>query len=677
MSFLFPTFLWALVAAIAIPVIIHLFQFRRFKKVWFTNVRMLKEVKEERANRTKIKYWLVLASRILALSLLVFAFAQPFIPKSDDQKVVQGDKHISVYLDNSFSMDARLNDVSLFEKGRAKAREIVAAYGPNDRFQIITNDFEGKHQRLLNKEEFVGYLDELKISPNVQNLSNVIERQKQLLEQEEAAEKSIFLLSDFQENLFDFSNDTSYRFYMVPLQASNQQNLFIDSVWFESPVQILNKTSKLLVKLKNAGDSKVENARMTLKLNGQVKALKDINLLARAEKIDTINFSTTQAGWNKAELHITDYPISFDDTYYFTFNIDEEIKILTIHQNKVNKGINALFTESELMTIDNQAVNNINYANFPTYRLIILDDLDKISSGLAAELIKFLADGGSLSIFPSKNADLSTYNAFFNQISANTFTAKSTENRSINKINLNQEVFKGVFDRLDRNLDLPTAQQSFESSNYTGTNAEKLLRFVDGSAAVTAYRYKQGKVYVSNLPLNADASNMASHSIFVPMLHKMALVGGDSKTMAFTIGKDNLIEVPFKEKLAAESVVKLKSENEEFIPGQKATGSQLVLSLNNMLKKDGLYALQSDENTQHAHLGFNYDRKESLMDYMFIDDLKNKLKDKNIQFLEKIESDFAKLVGELDKGIVLWKWCLIGALLFLLIEMLLLRFWRE
>ena len=80
MQFLYPTFLYALLA-LAIPIIIHLFFFRRFKKVYFTNVRFLKEIKEETSARQRLKNLLVLLMRLLAMAALVLAFAQPFLPQ--------------------------------------------------------------------------------------------------------------------------------------------------------------------------------------------------------------------------------------------------------------------------------------------------------------------------------------------------------------------------------------------------------------------------------------------------------------------------------------------------------------------------------------------------------------------------------------------------------------------
>ena len=140
-------------AAIAIPIIIHLFNFRKYKKVYFTNVQFLKELKQESDSKSKLKEWLILAMRILAVACLVFAFAQPFIPGKT--KVVQGEKAISIYIDNSFSMESTNKTGTLLENAKQYATEIANTFNASDKFQLLTNDFEGKHQRLISKEEFM------------------------------------------------------------------------------------------------------------------------------------------------------------------------------------------------------------------------------------------------------------------------------------------------------------------------------------------------------------------------------------------------------------------------------------------------------------------------------------------------------------------------------------------
>ena len=140
MQFIYPSFLWALMA-LAIPIIIHLFYFRRFKRVLFTNVKYLKEIKEETSNRNRLKNLLVLLSRCLAVAGLVFAFAQPYFPTGD--RIKSGINHISVFVDNSFSMTAARQDIPLLDFAKDKARLIINSYSEEDKFQVLSHDFEG------------------------------------------------------------------------------------------------------------------------------------------------------------------------------------------------------------------------------------------------------------------------------------------------------------------------------------------------------------------------------------------------------------------------------------------------------------------------------------------------------------------------------------------------------
>ena len=120
-------------------IIIHLFNFRRFKKVPFTNVVFLRELKEETSSRSRLRHLLVLLTRLLAVAFLVLAFAQPYIP-SEKQTQRAGIQTVSVFIDNSFSMEAQSREGSRLDIARNRARDIAMSYRPSDRFQVLTND---------------------------------------------------------------------------------------------------------------------------------------------------------------------------------------------------------------------------------------------------------------------------------------------------------------------------------------------------------------------------------------------------------------------------------------------------------------------------------------------------------------------------------------------------------
>ncbi|MBL7782932.1 MAG: BatA domain-containing protein, partial [Saprospiraceae bacterium] len=399
MQFLFPAFLTAL-AVIAVPIIIHLFYFRRFKRVYFTNVRFLKEVKEETSNRQKLRNLLVLLMRCLAIIAMVLAFAQPFIPLSSGVK--KGERAVSVYIDNSFSMNALSKEAPLLELAKQRARDIVSAYDVADRFQVLTNDFEGRDQRLVSKEDALNRIEEVRTSPASRDLSKVLIRQQQCLNTGKQENKIAFVVSDFQSNIADIANfkDSLIQVNLVPMRAVQERNVSVDSVWFESPVQVLNQPANLLVKVSNRSDESAEEVRLSLRHDGQAKPVGSLTIPARTTRLDTVSFNILHAGWHEAKLSLTDYPVQFDDDYYLSFYVAERINVLSINGAQPNKYLNNAFLGVKYFHLDNADVRSLDYSRFSDYQLIVLNEPTVVSSGLANELKTFVQNGGNVLVFP-------------------------------------------------------------------------------------------------------------------------------------------------------------------------------------------------------------------------------------------------------------------------------------
>jgi len=673
MNFVFPSFLWALLA-LAIPVIIHLFHFRRFKKIYFSNVKFLKEIKEETASRSNLKHLIILLSRMLALAFLVLAFAQPFLTKKE-QLVVKGKKAISVFIDNSFSMNARNQEVSLLEMAKAKAREIANAYGPEDRFQLITQDFEGKHQRLVSKDEFIAYVDEVAGSNRSHILDEIQQRQKQVLKDNTAAQKTCFYISDFQQNLLPWKNDSLLQYYFVPVQAYDQKNVSIDSVWLNAPVPMLNESNQLVIRLKNAAAENTDNVQVTLKINNETKAVKEISLAGEATVIDTLGFTVARPGWNEGEVSITDYPIDFDDHYYFSFFIEEQSQVMSLNGSDPNDYLSALFANLPEQKLIQQPAGQVNYANLGDNKLIILSHLKEISSGLAFELKKYIEEDGSLIVFPSKDANINSYTQFYKSLGVNTLEKLDDSLRPVDEINAAHPVFKDVFSRIPKNLDLPVIKKSMIMSRLAYTGEEVLLKFKDGSSFLSCYNLGSGRIYICAASLDKEVSNFALHPIFAPFIHKVAILAGSVPFHSYFIGRQNNIEARIKVD-GTDNVLRLSNDKGEFIPGQRLMGNQLSLAINNGIKEAGVYKLLQGQQNQVASFGFNYDRRESEMKFLNTESLKENFNAPNSLVIENVNQDLKNVVSELDKGVALWKWCLILALVFLGVEILLLRFWK-
>jgi len=226
--------------------------------VYFTNVKFIEELRQQTQKQSQLKHLLILLMRILAFVCLVLAFAQPYIPFNKNASKKEAQNAVSVFVDNSFSMEAASSDGTLLDLGIQKAGEIASAYKSSDRFQLLTGDFEGKHQRFVSRDEFVEMLGEVEISPVTRNLSEVVKRQSDLFAEQSQTNNSAYLVSDFQKGITDFSNlspDSSVQVVAIPLETTGTNNLYIDTIWFDSPVFQVSQNLNLNVRIKNASEN--------------------------------------------------------------------------------------------------------------------------------------------------------------------------------------------------------------------------------------------------------------------------------------------------------------------------------------------------------------------------------------------------------------------------------------
>ncbi|HRS39668.1 MAG TPA: BatA domain-containing protein, partial [Bacteroidia bacterium] len=335
MQFLNPQFLFAFFA-LAIPILVHLFNFRRYKKVLFTNVRFLQEIRQDTQNRSRLRNLLILASRLLAVTFLVLAFAQPYLPASTAAKRA-AERRVAIWIDNSFSMEAQGSYGTLLDEARKKAREIALAFSPSDKFLLVTNDFEARHQHLVNRDEALQWIDAVQAGPAARSAGEVLLRARDGLKSGNlpaSVSFDAYLLSDFQRRIADMASapaDSSVKVHLLALKANATANVFIDTCYLESPVVQLGSPNELIVSLRNSGEKPVENIPVRLTINGYQKALASVPLEAGAQQEVRLAFTIQNPGWQEAIVSLTDYPVTFDDTFHFTFRVRTDVPIVAIN----------------------------------------------------------------------------------------------------------------------------------------------------------------------------------------------------------------------------------------------------------------------------------------------------------------------------------------------------------
>jgi len=680
MNFVNPYFLFALFS-IAIPVLIHLFNFRKYKRIYFSNIRFLQEVKQETRRKSKLKHLLVLFSRILAIVSLVFAFAQPYLPISKIS-ITANKNAVSIYIDNSFSMQAINKNGMLLEVAKNKAKEIVAAYQPTDEFQIITNDFEAKHQRFVSKKEMEALINEIKISSISRTIAEIYSRQSDFLNDNSKTTKNAYIISDFQKNacnINDIKSDSNIYTFLIPIVANKTNNIYIDSCWFINPIQQLNHQASLKVSIKNSSDEKLENLPVKLFINNQQKSLASVTIDANSETEIVLSYMINTTGIQHGKIEISDSPIVYDDVFYFNYEIIDKIAIQCINGNNQNIYLNTLFGKDSLFFFQNTNDKNIDYSGFSANNLIILNELESISTGLSSELQRYIYEGGSVVIIPSPKADLISYKSFLVSINSNFYTEIDTTNAKVSEINQNHPVFAGVFEKIPENVNFPIVNSFFKINKITNSNQEYLLRLENGNSFFTSQIIRKGKLYLSSVPFTDDFSNFAKNTIFIPTLYNTALLSTPISSLFYIIGDDKPVSTG-KYSTGSEEVFHIKSINSDFdiIPEHKTNQSQIDFYMHNQIKDAGNYYLTSGK-TNIKGLSYNYNRKESLLSFFDADEVNKLIEGKGLKTFSVIKNPnktLTELILEYNQGKRLWKWFLIAALLFLGIEVLILRFMK-
>ncbi|HTD99740.1 MAG TPA: BatA domain-containing protein [Mucilaginibacter sp.] len=674
MHFLYPAFLFALLS-LAIPVIIHLFNFRRYQKVYFSNVQFLKEIQEQQASRRNLKERLILACRLLALTFLVLAFTKPYVPGKNIANT--GRQHVvSIFVDNSYSMQTLNKEGTLLDEAKRRAKEIASAYNINDRFQLLTQDFEGKHQRLLSRDEFNDAVGMVKISSQSRDLQQIINRQQSLLNTRHDAIRSAYIISDLQKNITAAKAvkiDSGIHFNLVQLKASELPNVAVDSVWLLTAVHRPGESERLVIKLHNYAGEKAEKVPLKLMINGSQKALGSFTIDPRSVQNDTLAFSGLQAGWQRGEVQLQDNPVTFDNQFYFTFNVKQQMPVLLIDGGTINPFLKAVFDADPFFSAKRVTDGNVDYAALGTYPLVVLSDVKTMSTGLAQQLKTYVAKGGTLVVFPSADADLASYKSFLLPMNAGYPEKLITAETKVAAINLQNQVFKNIFESYPENPDLPVVKEYYQLSSAANSRGENLMELPGKQTFWAGYNSGRGKVYVSAVPLSDDFSNLPRHALLVPVMFRIALLSGHDQPLFYTIGEDESIEVP-RVQSNEKQILKLVKGSQGIIPDVRQQEGSTLLYVSDQLQETGNYELKKQDSTLSV-LAFNDNRKESDMSYLTIADMKEIFPQAGT-VLQPGQGSLKGEVSELNFGLQLWKLCIILALIFLAVEILLIRFYK-
>lgn len=689
MQFLFPSYLWALLA-VSIPIIIHLFNFRRTKKVFFTNVAFLKTVETQTSSFRKLKQWLILAARTLFIASLVMAFAQPFLPaKNSIGQKSSGLGVNSLYIDNSLSMQNTTDNKRFLDLAVIKIDELLSLFRNSPNIQLVSNDFSGNDQQINNASKIKDQLTTLSFSANPRTLESVYKRQRNLAQKHNpSGQNQFFWFSDFQKStvgdLKKLKIDTLDKVFIVPIKGKSNQNVFVDSVWLASPFIREMQNNVLFVKVFNSGDHAIEKLPIKLFLDDAQASTASVDIAANGSATAKFNFTVKNKGFHKGKVSFDDQPITFDNEYFFVLNASPSVQILHLFQNKSKSDyIAKVFANDSLFNFKAYNALNVDVGQFKNADLIILEGVEQVSGSFNTGLQEFVRKGGSLVVIPAAQSNLESYKAFLRGFGIQNLSMQNVAPLAQSQIPISEpdkqsQFFADVFEKtaMQGVANVPNMQALWSWSSI----GEKILTFRTGQTVLSQTPYLKGKVYVCASSLDNTYGNFAEHAFFVPTMFKIASLSLRSERAAYNFNEGTIsLEMPNIKKNAS---YKLKKGKFEIIPIQKSIDNTLMLELpkgsqltDNQILESGYYELQIDGKTEKI-LALNHDNQESKMDFYTSDELSQLLgNQKNISVMSDLnDGDFMKTFQENNIGKSLWKYFIIAALAFLLIEILLIRF---
>ena len=327
MVWLYPQFLWAL-SALLIPIAIHLFNFRRYKRLEFSNVRLLTQINRQTKTGNQLKKYLILASRLLAFAFLVFAFAQPVLLK-DKKKLENGKTSISLYIDNSYSMNLSGEEGQLLEAAKNRARAVVNSGNNSDEFNLITTDLNAPMMHFKGKQATLENIDKIKLSSASRPLSDILEIQSRML-RERSGEKMMFAISDFQKKQvmpLPKLKDSSIQQTWIKIESARHDNISIDTCYLESPILQVGQNITLVVQVSNYTENKVENMTLELWVDNKPKGLANFSIQPFSSEKQSINFTLETGGTHECVLKLPGDNIAVDDELFFSLNINRNYRI--------------------------------------------------------------------------------------------------------------------------------------------------------------------------------------------------------------------------------------------------------------------------------------------------------------------------------------------------------------
>lgn len=678
MTFLNPLMFLGL-GLIVVPLIIHLFNLRKARKVSFSSLMFVRQIEETEIRKLKLKELILLLIRILLITFLVLSFANPVLESKFTLTDIKN-KTVLLFFDDSFSLNNKSDIGNNFEKCKSSASEIAAFYNPTD--NLLT--FSG-----TNKPAILRDIPGIGISHKPFYLNEILESVNINLGKEKSVLNEIILISDFSKiNFKDYSNSDNYPvdkgniyFYLLDISEREPANISIQDVRLLNEFLDLNTDMVFNVRIKNHNDFPVSSSGFEMRNNNLIVYSDNLEFFPGELKEFEVRFRPVNYGEQKIESVIetsnsADDEIKEDNRFFNVAGIPENYKILLISDNYENTDYIA--KSFEVFNAAGESGRIIyNRKNTISDEIFGYDAVYLVKSGYSendiSNIEKFSSMGKGIFIFPPAVQEIKNINLLLNRISSLSIESKqlNAENVKISEFKTEHPLFKGVF-KTGANENMMQVPESILMKSYftilSGENTYPVISFNNGAQFISEYVKGNSRIILSALSPDFEMSDLPAKNFFLPMIIRGVFLLSDYGNVIRT-GRIN--SGAMFDGISGEIEMIIKPDGTKII-AEDSSANNSSFMMNSHLNRAGFYKMIKPGSAEES-FAINNDSNESFMmkisensalEYFKVNGFSN------VQYFNNNIDMLKSGVEKNRKGIELTPFFLILAAIFIFLELI-------
>ena len=543
MTFLTPFLLLAL-GTLAVPVIIHLIQRERKNLVHFPSLMFLRRIPYPSVRRRKIRNWTLLAIRMLALLLVVLAFARPFLDRPQfAASAASGPREVVILLDRSYSMGYGTR----WREAQIAARGVVGGLRPGDRGTLVTfgTSAEVVIRSASDWSRMTSAIDEASVGAGATRFGPALRVALATLATSQLPRREIVLISDFQRAAWERADAIRLPagYDLTPVRIGDERTANVAVTGLNLHRATFSGQDRVTVgaAIVNRGPAAVD-VEVTLELGSRVTQERRVRVEAASAASAAFAPFTLEAE-TRGVVRVTRDALPQDDAFYFVVAPGRPVPVLVLH--RAAAAPDATFFLRQALAIGNRPsfvveLKPIEQAGPADLRsgpaVVILNDVPIPPGSFTDALRQFTESGGGvLAVLGERSAWSDRAAAWLPGLPRAAVDRASGRGAVLDVVDDTHPVFglfrgplAGGFSSARfysyRSLELPTGESPVSGDSgdaAAGEGPVVLARFDDRAAALVERRIGQGVAMVWASTLDTFWNDLALKPVFLPFVHRM------------------------------------------------------------------------------------------------------------------------------------------------------------